>query len=359
MCLGKRWKKFEKNLDLDFIKRCMEIYVGVYFGIMTYAMFQYLIELSKGTFILSLDTELAWGTRGQIKFKPSYEGTRAVIKELLELFERYQIKATWAVVGHLFLRECKPIDGVKHPELKRPLYKKQDEDWFAVDPSTDILQDPYWYGEDIVKQIKECSIPQEIGCHSFSHVVVDDLEYTDEWFSSELETCKILAQQEGVSLESFVYPENRIGRLEVLSKHGFSSYRGKDKNWYRFFPKTLRKIAHVIDNYFIVTAPVVMPKMKKGLINIPGSYFYPHKMGWAKFLPIKNRVRKAEYGIRKAAKENKVFHLWFHPFNIASDPKKLLSGIEEILKVVSELREKGLVENLTMKEVAGSLQNRE
>ena len=43
-------------------------------------------------------------------------------------------------------------------------------------------------------------------------------------------------------------------------------------------------------------------------------------------------MRKSVCGLHKASKEKKIFHLWFHPFNLASNPAVLLPALEEVLK---------------------------
>jgi hypothetical protein len=50
-----------------------------------------------------------------------------------------------------------------------------------------------------------------------------------------------------------------------------------------------------------------------------------------------------------------VFHLWTHPFNIASDATGLLGGLEKIFQEVTDLRMSGLIENVTMGELARKL----
>ena len=50
-----------------------------------------------------------------------YGAERAVIDQILEVFDRYDISATWAIVGHLFLDHCAPVDGRAHPEIVRPV----------------------------------------------------------------------------------------------------------------------------------------------------------------------------------------------------------------------------------------------
>ncbi len=53
-------------------------------------------------------------------------------------------------------------------------------------------------------------------------------------------------------------------------------------------------------------------------------------------------------GLRQAASRGNVFHLWTHPFNIASDPDGLFRGLEVIFQEFARLRESGLMSNSTM-----------
>ena len=73
--------------------------------------------------------------------------------------------------------------------------------------------------------------------------------------------------------------------------------------------------------------------------------------GWAKCLPVRFRVRKVRNGLKRAIATSRVFHLWTHPFNLASDPDRLLAGIEQIFRDVADMRERGEIENLTMRQV--------
>ena len=107
-----------------------------------------------GTFTLSLDTELIWGSfdhRSPEEFERRYPDIRSTIDRLLKLFERYEVSATWAVLGHLFLSECsRDESGVAHPDLVRPRQRWRPGDWYAADPCTNRRTDPLWYGDDII-----------------------------------------------------------------------------------------------------------------------------------------------------------------------------------------------------------------
>ena len=154
--------------------------------------------------------------RGRGSGHYTYRNERQVIYRLLKLIEDYGIRATWAVVGHLFLSECQSVDGHKHPEITRPPYSWFEKDWFDADPCSDENAHPMWYGRDIVARILKCTVPQEIGSHTFSHIIVGDPDCRPEDFDSELRRCRQLAKSHGITLKSFVFPRNSVGHLNVL-----------------------------------------------------------------------------------------------------------------------------------------------
>jgi hypothetical protein len=114
-------------------------------------------------------------------------------------------------------------------------------------------------------------------------------------------------------------------------------------------------MAHVIDNYLILPTRVTVPQKQEGIWNLAGSYFYVHRDGWAKLLPAAFRVAKSKSGIKKAVQQKKIFHLWFHPFNLVSSQKDLMAGLEKIFFYVNSLCLEGKLENLTMGETAEHL----
>lgn len=271
----------------------------------------------RGIFMFTLDTELAWGMAGDRRWTKEFEGTRQVVADLLVLLDKYKISATWAFVGQLFLAG---EDRLRHaPEM--------------------------------LQLVRQCPTFQEIGSHSFSHPVMDDPNFKPDDMDAELSSCVLAAQDVGVELRSFVYPQNRVAHVDRLSQHGFTCYRGKDRNWYKGLPRLLNKAAHAIDEYLLIPPPVGLPVKRDDVWEIPGGYFYPHRRSWARFLPISFRSRKAISGLHKAAEQRRIFHLWTHPFNLASDPKRLLQGLEKVFQEVARLRDQGQIEVMTMSQV--------
>lgn len=303
------------------------------------------IALEKGVFMVTFDTELAWGTQGDARYAADYSRTRDVIARTLGALERHDLSATWAVVGHLFLESCGPWHDTKHPEIART------GEWFVPDPGTDVRRDPLWYGPDIIRAIRACPVKQEIGSHSFSHIVSEP--FCDEaCLESELKECRRLADREGIRLDSFVFPRNAVKHVPVLARNGFRIYRGRDNVWYDGLPRPLRKLAHGIDAYLWPYSPVGLPERHDGIMSVPGNQFYVHRSGWARSLPVSFRVRKAMNGLKRATRERRVFHLWCHPFNLASDPDGLVGGLENIFAAAAGMQRDGRLDNLTMGRLA-------
>lgn len=311
-----------------------------------------------GAFLLSIDTEMAWGgvhNGSYVGRMAHYERTRDAIDRLLQLLQKYEIRATWAIVGHLFLDSCESIDGVKHPEIVRPTYPWFRGDWFDADPATNAGEDPAWFGPDIIEKILEAEPPQEIGSHGFSHLIAGDPGCSRECFESEIKTCVEHGARKNIELKSFVFPRNSVGHLDVLAEQGFNAYRGSVPAWYTRFPAPLRPWARLVDSLLPVTPPVTTPEWHDSLCDLPASYFYPHREGWSKLIPLGLTIHKINLGLEKAARENSMFHLWFHAFNLASDPDRLLDGLETVFERVASMREAGRLSNPVMGELAAKL----
>jgi len=118
-------------------------------------------RLERGVFVISIDTELAWSVvhRGKVppeQLLPSRSAAeRKIVEDLLELFARYETKATWATVGHLFIDSCREVEGRKHPEIVRPAYDWFEGDWFDLDPATDEVALAFeWKGSPDYRRIR-------------------------------------------------------------------------------------------------------------------------------------------------------------------------------------------------------------
>lgn len=291
-----------------------------------------------GSVVISIDAELAWGFH-DLDDPPQrrINGARAAWHRLLSLLDRFEIPATWAVVGHLFLESC---DGEHRTHPAPP-------GWFARDPGGDAMSQPNWFGRDLIEAIRNASVKHEIGSHSFSHVVFDAPRTDRELASAELRASVEAAAPLGESLRSFVFPRNRVGHRGVLAEHGFDCYRGPAPR--RIDHTPLRPIAKLAG----VTPPIVTPSIDEyGLVDVPPSLDLYGFEGLARSVaepvigdPV---VRQAERGADEAANSDGVFHLWLHPNNLTEE-----ADFERLQRVLACLdRRRGDLAFKTMGKVA-------
>jgi hypothetical protein len=79
-------------------------------------------------------------------------------------------------------------------------------------------------------------------------------------------------------------------------------------------------------------------------------YFPMH--GVRSLIPVSRRVSRAIKGLEAAAAQRKIFHLWFHPTNLADHTDTMFEGLEAILRHAKRLEDEGRLEIATMGEIA-------
>lgn len=298
----------------------------------------------KPTFIISLDTELLWGIVHDAKPNKTplindNKSCRGAIDLLLKIFMRNNIPATWAIVGHLFLDHCEKEEGIPHRNM--PRFK---DEWYSCDPCADIKDDPLYYGRDIVEKILSSPVRHEIGYHSFSHVIFS--ECNREVAEMEIKEGLKLAKEFGITFKSFVFPDDKIGHIDVLKKCGFLAYRGtRAKHINATQNLMFRKVGGAVDK---IVALSVEPKWMDGIWEIPSSMVLQDPLFHFTL------TSRAKVGVNRAIKDNKVFHVYLHPEALLSQP--FIGGkLNDLLTFVAKKRNDGKLQVMTMGEFASHL----
>jgi len=313
-----------------------------------------------GTFVLSLDTELIWGSFDHLadhRFERLYPDVRGTIQRILDILDRYEVPATWAIVGHLLLESCsRGPDGRPHSNMPRPSFEWYPHDWYDRDPCKDRFTAPLWYGRDIVEAILARGIRHELGSHGFTHAPFLEPGMPVQMARAELDACIDASAELGFRPTSLVFPRNVQGHFDVVVERGFTAFRGPDPTWHRGLNGRVARAAHLLDHIAALPPPVSWPfEVRPGLWNIPGSMLFLHRVGVRRAIPMVARVVKARLGLRQAVREDKVFHLWTHPYNLAHDRPAMLAGFEAIIREAADLRAAGRLEIKPMGGVVASL----
>jgi peptidoglycan/xylan/chitin deacetylase (PgdA/CDA1 family) len=297
-----------------------------------------------GAFVISLDFELAWGTRGRpaaSKVGPYLDGARDAIRDMLDLFEEFNVSATWATVGALLMAQ--PGAQRRHRMITASR--------FDDIPAGDHLSAPNWYAEDILDQILNCPVPQEIGCHTLTHLYVNTQAEGREELADELDLFLELFEELRLPRpRSFVFPKAYQAHFDLLAERDFYAYRGPEDRWYESLPGTLPAAGIRLADSVAGFTPRVRhcEHHSRNLWMIPASQFYSPFMGVGQYVPLQSRVRKAVNGLNHAARHGGVYHLWTHPFNMGYRTEGLLLGLRQILEHAAKLRDAGCLTIQTM-----------
>ena len=272
----------------------------------------------------------------------------------MELFKKYDIRASWGIVGHMLQSKDPWRNGIAHPEIPRPIVFGESSDWFYQLPHD--ISSSMWYGQDLVESVKNSLPKQEIGSHSFCHMPYCEKTTNPDSIEADIKLAKEQHAEKGLPFEFFIFPRNKIGFRGLLAKHGIKFYRGNILRWYDRLPiGFVRRVLNLLSYILAVPPRTVLPKKDKfGLVSIPGSMLLTERNGLRHLIPRDNLTRMAVAGLGRAIRKKEVFHLWFHPSNFAYNTEDQLATLEKILQQVSIFREEGILEQKTVGEIAES-----
>jgi len=305
-----------------------------------------------GYLIISLDFELCWGVRDHRTISDYGEnilGGRDAIKQILSLFLKYGIHATFATVGLLFFSEKHVL--MNNLPLLKPNYKDPRLTPYGATMESlgeSETEDPYHFGASLIREIL-ATPGQEIGSHTFSHYYCMEEGQTLEQFSADLDQAIGVAKAWGISPKSIVFPRNqwRQEHLDVCHRKGLLAYRGTETNWI-YWPRKRRddnmlfRGLRLLDSYINIGGHQVYPPpvCSSGcLVNLPASRFlrpWSRRLAWLEKLRL-HRIKKS---MTVAAEQGKVFHLWWHPHNFGKNTEQNLIFLESVLKCYKALEER-------------------
>ena len=319
-------------------------------------------SMSPGMFVVSLDLELLWGmfdVATKERYGARILGEHTVIPRMLDLFTRYGIHATWAVVGMLAapdrvsLARLLPAIRPRYDHVQFSSYGHLESGVVGVDET----DDPYHFGASLVARIRE--VPnQEVACHTFSHYYCLEEGAGADCFRADLVAWE---RALGERARSIVFPRNQYdtAHLAVCAEAGIRAFRGTEESgWYATVStdgqyRLYKRLVRLVDSYLNVTGHHTYPLAEVLRItprNVASSRFLrPYTR-----LPFleRRKVSRVLRSIDHAAARGEVYHLWWHPHNMGIDQDENLASLERICAHVAALRDQGRLVCCTMEEVA-------
>jgi peptidoglycan/xylan/chitin deacetylase (PgdA/CDA1 family) len=326
---------------------------------------------SKGLFCISLDFELHWGgveKRSLPAYNKYFLSTREVIPQILELFTQYNIHTSWATVGILFHDSADSF--LKNAPTSKPSYINDNLSTYNYIDKNPLgyseLEDPFHFAPSLIQLI--LSAPnQELASHTFSHYYCNEPGQTASQFREDLKAAQRVAQNFGVVLKSLVFPRNqfRDEYLKICFEEGITSVRSNPADWFWDINNdaldTLpKKIFRTADAYLPLSKTCFslndLNSKKDFPLSIPASRFLRPYSPKEYFLH-KLKINRICAEMELAAKENKVYHLWWHPHNFGGNPLQNILGLKKILNTYKRLQIDYGMQSANMAEIATTILN--
>lgn len=316
-------------------------------------------ESTNGYLVISLDFELLWGVFDKVDHKEKeayFNNTRKVISEILGLFSEYKIHSTWATVGMLFNKNWEEWSENRPyvlPEYNNSALSAYDYGEAIKSPETEFI----CFSRDLILQIKNTP-DQEIATHTYSHYYCLEEGQTLDSFKSDLEKAIELAEKMEIELKSLVFPRNQFNEdyLKVCYELGIENVRSNPSDWYWKDTQNdsiKNKIFRTGDAYIgtknkSYKQTDLKVEIGKPLSQKASRLLRPYSNN--KFLnDLKLKRIKAEMTF--AAKNNEIYHLWWHPHNFGNNPEENIANLKEILKYYLSCNEKYGFQSVTMNEI--------
>lgn len=321
-------------------------------------------QSGKSAFVISLDFELIWGVRDHLtreSYGANILGARDAVPRMLDMFEKHWVHATWATVGFLFAASRDELLHYLPNEALRPVYDNRafSNYEYLDEVGASEKDDPYSFGASLIRRIAETP-GQEIATHTMSHYYCLEKGPTEADFRADLAAAKAIATARDVELRSIVFPRNQYSdrHLEICSQEGITIYRGNARGAaYRPVQGVengaLRRAQRLADAYTGILGAQVhkWPDTKPGTSNVPASSFLRPNAGKLRHLqPL--HLRQIEKQMSRAARDGKMFHLWWHPHNFGVNIDENLAGLDRLLTHFNRLNRTHGMQSLTMAEAS-------
>jgi len=291
----------------------------------------------QGSFILSLDLEMAWGVVDVTNEKDITRenlDSLQLLRSILSLCDSYKVKTTVAVVGALLDPEFDIEDWPNTPKLcmvRNLLVKRPD--------LIEIFNRP-----ELLEVIMSTG-NHELASHTYFHT-----NFLDEggFDINKLDFAKFsdLNLRLKSEVESIVFPRNQYNAdlLQLCLLHGFKYFRGnQNRFWYRTRSSNrqipLIKSLRLADSFVPFAGFGTFEVATSALTNVPASLFFRQFSGFKACInPIV--LLRIKAGMFVAALTGRNFQLWWHPHNFCLNSVDSLVRLERILSFYMFLKKR-------------------
>lgn len=247
--------------------------------------------------IISVDFELDWGYTN-LKDPLSEDEITKGLDNLIAVFNKHQVKSTWAIVGQLF--------------------KNSDEE--DLDDSRSRLK---WITNNLINNDLV-----EIGSHTVNHIFCEELPV--DVFKEDVQMMNNIADNHNIAFKSIVFPRNQYNNanIVILKQANYTHFRSVLSKW---FLKTNKYSKESYLKRLCIRFLELMPFNRdvvisdvSGLIAVSDSRFFRFfSNSFLGRVLTKYYKKVLELEMKRCFKRGHCYHIWFHPHNMMKKPNAL------------------------------------
>jgi len=199
---------------------------------------------------------------------------------------------------------------------------------------------------------------QELATHTYSHYYCLEQGQNIDSFKSDLQKNIEIAKNSNIELRSLVFPRNQFNEeyLKVCMELGIKNVRSNPENWYWNDTSKgglLKKIFRTGDAYLgaydkSYSKNTIAYTKGQPLAQKASRLLRPSSKN--KFINNLKLIR-IKQEMEYAAKNNEVYHLWWHPHNFGNNPESNLLDLQKIINYYHYCNKKYNFQSKTMEEL--------
>lgn len=309
--------------------------------------------MRNGHFVISLDFELYWGVHDvftEEQYGTNIRNVQKVIPRLLTLFKKYDIHATFAVVGAMYHNDANEFFSNISDANKLPAYKKIKMSPYVGFGKEKVCKYPeLFFQKRLIELVRDSG--QEIGTHTYCHYYCNEEGAGLSSFDYDIAKAVAIAKDNGDRVTSIIFPRNQIPSSDfekVLISNGITCCR---KNGHKSYDdnRLKNRITRTLSAYLpIIDLSSPLPNNDE-LIKIDANHFLRAYSS----LPFLNHMQicKIKKAMKQAAVQSKVFHLWWHPHNFGLNMDENFNMLEYVLKYFVQMRDRYNMQSSSMRDL--------
>ncbi len=317
--------------------------------------------MDKGKLVISLDFELVWGVFDHITLSDKvtyFDNTRNVLPKMLACFEKYNMEVTWATVGMLFNENWD--EWMANVPEQKPTYTNSSLDAYAYGLNHQKSGlDRFFFAPELIKLIQQTP-GQELASHTYSHYYCLEEGQTKEQFEHDLALVVKMADKVNAKMQSLVFPRNQWNPAYLSSclQNGLTQARSNPAVWFWENPNQASlstKLFRTGDAYLPLSSMVygVEHVIKSEVTAQPASRFLRPHHGFSVLNAL--RLQRIKNEMTNAARQGKIYHLWWHPHNFGTHPAASMQALTEIASLYQILNEKHGMQSVSMANLPSQL----